>query len=209
MSPAERGVEAILDVHEPDLESRSAGIGAPRRRRSAVSARKVSSFTAPSLLPMISAISRLRRSPPKRSRIAWRWSCGQPCDRGAHLVGAVVLLGVQRGVGAGVGEHPRFELDPARTAALPRDQVARDAIEPRRVRNAAPLEARKLLDRLGKGCCGHVVGLLHVVGECVDVGVDLVDVALVERRERRSVTLRGQDLQPLLLELRSGAMRHR
>ena len=66
----QRGVETVGRGHEPDLVSRSAGSGAPSRRRSAVRARKVRSFTAPSLRSITSAISRLRSSPPKRSRIA-------------------------------------------------------------------------------------------------------------------------------------------
>src|SRR5207237_3031967 len=71
---------------------------------------------------------------------------------------------------------------------------------------AAPLEARQLLDRLGECGGGHVFGLLLVLGQGVRVGEDLVGVALVQRRERRPVALRGQDLLPFRLELRGAAM---
>jgi hypothetical protein len=64
------------------------------------------------------------------------------------------------------------------------EQVVRDPVEPGRERRAALVEIRHVRERPVENARRQVFGLAGVAGAVKDVGVDAIDIALVEHGER-------------------------
>jgi len=170
----ERRIEAIVDIQIPT--SRGVRPGAARRdagaARSMRGGEQLHRAFAP---PMISASP--GRGDRRRSAAGWpgRWSGvrGRPATAAAHSRRhdrAPRRGGRDRAPGVGEMNAASSSIQPGRRRSLD-TRLPGHAVEPCRVSEPRATRSVEFLHRLQRLLTGHVVGLLHVVRDCVDVGV--------------------------------------
>jgi uncharacterized membrane protein YfcA len=93
--------------------------------------------------------------------------------------------------------------------AMPDNQVTGYPIEPGAKRQPSPLIRRQRRQCLLKGLGRQVFSLVMVADPPVNISVDLINIALVERAERRRISLSRCNEPPLLLETRRNPERCR